>query len=232
MNFTPLHPDQKQFFEENGFLVIRNALTPAINQQVMEACDRLAHVFLNKGKIQNKPWYNDLDLRPGLLNEQALYDLVTCPTIVPLIVQLLSPNIHLHSTALTYKRPENPDLPPYRRGWHRDIRIPRDLGHVNLPMVGIKVCYSLTEFDTPDSGMTLMAKKSHLANEPLIIPKGKIDPPAYEVIDLDLKAGDAVLFENRIYHTARVDISTSESVSAVRFSIASNGQYQYRCQSR
>ena len=34
------------------------------------------------------------------------------------------------------------------------------------------------------------------------IRKGQIDPEGVEVCDLKLNAGDAVLFENRIFHTA------------------------------
>ncbi|MFT5168533.1 MAG: ectoine hydroxylase [Saprospiraceae bacterium] len=202
MNFRPLTPEQKKSFEEDGFLVVRKVLDSETIKCVMEACDRMALPFLNKGEIQNKPWYNDLDLRPGLLEEEALFNLVAHSTTVPLLVQLMTPNIHLHSTAITYKRPENPDYPPYRRGWHRDIRIPRDLGHVNLPVVGIKICYCLTDFNSPDSGMTIMARKSHLREEPLRIPQEQIDPQDFEICDLQLKAGDAVLFENRIFHTA------------------------------
>ena len=50
--------------------------------------------------------------------------------------------------------------------------------------------------------MTLFARKTHLNNEALTIAKGAIDPENVEVCDLTLNAGDAVLFENRIFHTA------------------------------
>ena len=202
MEFTLLTTAQKESFERDGYLVIRNALDKVTNQKVIDACDEMAAAFLNRYEVLNRPWYNDLDYRPGLLKKEALFNLVTQSTTVPLIIQLLSPNIHLHSTALTYKRPENPDFPPFRRGWHRDIRMPRDVGHENLPRVGIKVCYCLTSFEEKDSGMTLMAKKTHLRTEPLKIQKGQIDPQDVEVAELSLKAGDAVIFENRIFHTA------------------------------
>ncbi|HEU5460455.1 MAG TPA: phytanoyl-CoA dioxygenase family protein, partial [Pyrinomonadaceae bacterium] len=96
----------------------------------------------------------------------------------------------------------SPDVAPFRRGWHRDIRIPKDLGHRDLPLVGIKVCYCLTDFHQPSSGMTLFARKSHRSSEALTISKKEIDPKNWEVCDLMLNAGDAVLFENRIFHTA------------------------------
>ncbi|MDQ3803026.1 MAG: phytanoyl-CoA dioxygenase family protein [Acidobacteriota bacterium] len=202
MDFIRLKPEQRRAFEEDGFLVVPGALGPGAVARLVEAGDRLAEPLLKKPELRGRPEYNHLDLRPGLLREEALFDLVTHGATVPLVVQLLSPNIHLHSTALIYKRPESPDDPPFRRGWHRDIRIPRDLGHEGLPLVGIKVCYCLTDFQRSNCGMTLMARGTHLRTGPLAIPKGEVDPPGVEVCDLRLNAGDALLFENRIFHTA------------------------------
>ena len=77
-----------------------------------------------------------------------MLELVSCPTTISLLVQLMSPNIHLHSTALIYKRCK-PDAQTFRRGWHRDIRIPEDLGNAGLPRVGIKVCIAHPDFHRP-----------------------------------------------------------------------------------
>ncbi|MBC8031787.1 MAG: phytanoyl-CoA dioxygenase family protein [Pyrinomonadaceae bacterium] len=211
MDFVPLRPEQRQSFDEDGFLVVRDALDQETVGRLTEAGDRLAETFLKKPEVPNRPEYNHLDLRPGLLKEPALFDLVSNSSTVPLVVQLLSPNIHLHSTSLLYKRPSRPDVASFRRGWHRDIRIPRDLGHEALPRVGIKICYCLTDFPEPNSGMTVLARGSHLRTEPLKLRKGKIDPEDVEVCDLKLKAGDAFLFENRIFHTAAPNLSTRVS---------------------
>src|SRR5207253_5899682 len=140
----------------------RRALDSAAVSRLVESGDKLARSFLDKPPLPGRPEYNMLDLRPGLLAQKPFFDLVSHSATVPLVVQLLSPNIHLHSTALIYKRPEDPNGPPFRRGWHRDIRIPRDLGHQSLPRVGIKICYCLTDFHQPECGMTLMARGSHL----------------------------------------------------------------------
>lgn len=202
MDFVHLKPEQRQSFAEDGFLVVPNALSAVTVDRLLEASDRLAGPFLTKPEMVGRPEYNHLDLRPGLLREEALFDLVANSSTVPLVVQLLSPNIHLHSHTLIYKRPESPDAPTFRRGWHRDIRIPRDLGHESLPMVGIKICYCLTDFHQPNSGMTLMARGSQRKTTPLALPKGQVDPLDVDVCDLKVNAGDAILFENRIFHTA------------------------------
>ncbi len=210
LDFVPLKPEQRTTFEEDGFLVVRKALPAETVDRLVEEGDRLAHAFLNKPQVTNRPEYNHLDLRPGLLKEKALLELVSNSSTVPLVVQLLGPNIHLHSTALIYKRP-TPEAPTFRRGWHRDIRIPRDLGHQSLPRVGIKICYCLTDFPEPNSGMTVLAPKTHLRTEPLKLRKGEVDPEGIEVADLKLNAGDAFLFENRIFHTAAPNLSARVS---------------------
>ena len=202
MDFVALTHDQRHAFAEDGFLVVRNALDRDEVERLLSEADRLTAAFLGKPVIGGKPEYNHLDLRRGLLQEKALFALVTHSATVPLVVQLLSPNIHLHSTTIICKRPESADVPVFRRGWHRDIRMARDFGHENLPLAGIKICYCLTDFPHADSGMTLMARGTHLRTEPLHIPKGAVDPPDVEVCDLQLNAGDALLFENRIFHTA------------------------------
>jgi len=181
---------------------VRNALDRESVATLTEAADRVADPFLRKPPVASKPEHNHLDWRPGILREKALHDLVARAPMVPLIVQLLSPNIHLHSTSVLYKKPSDPDAPPFRRGWHRDIRIPKDLGHQTLPRVGIKVCYALTDFPQSSSGMTLLGRRTHLRTEPLVIPKGGVDPKDVELCDLTLAAGDAFLFDNRLYHTA------------------------------
>jgi hypothetical protein len=188
MDFVPLTSEQRRAFADDGFLVVPNALDRETVERLLNETDRLAEAFLRKPVVEGKPEYNHLDLRRGLLREQALFALVTNSTTVPLVVQLLGPNIHLHSTTIIYKRPETRDAPVFRRGWHRDIRMARDLGHHGLPLAGIKICYCLTDFEQPNSGMTLMARGTHLLAEPLRIPNGKVDPIDAEVCDLQLKA--------------------------------------------
>jgi len=207
MEFVRLEPEQRRTFDEDGFLVVRNALPATTVAKLVESCDKLAQVFLNKPHLQGKPEYNHLDLRPGLLRERPLFDLIAGSFAVSMVVQLLSPNIHLHSTALICKRPESRDTPPFRRGWHRDIRMPKDIGQDNMPRVGVKICYCLTDFPDAASGMTLLARGSHRKTGPLVLRKGGVDPAGADLCDLTLNAGDAFLFDNRLFHTATPNLS-------------------------
>lgn len=211
MDFAPLTDSQRCDFERDGFLVVRKALDPAAVERLLAAADRLAADFLAKGEVRNRPEYNHIDLRPGVLREPAVLDLVDHSPTVPYIAQLLGPNIHLHSTTLICKRPEDLDGVPFRRGWHRDVRIPKDLGNAGLPRVGVKVCYCLTDFHQPDSGMTKMIRGTHLLQGPLPIHGDEVDPRDMHVVDHQVDAGDAILFENRIFHTAAPNLGDRTS---------------------
>lgn len=190
MEYTPLSDAQRRTFTEQGYLIVRDALDGATIERLLEAGDRLMEGFEFERYYAHR--------RGGLVQEPALAELATHPTTVPLIVQLLGTNLHITNTALIYKHPQRE--PDAERNWHRDVGVHLDIGPAHVPRVGLKIGYCLTDFSTPDSGMTLMIPGSNSWHHPLPIPKGRIDPPAYE--EPRLKPGDAFLFENRLFHAA------------------------------
>ena len=203
MQFVPLTDAQRRAFEADGFLMVPQAIDAATVACLTRAGDRLLQSFLDD------PAEIQMQLRQGVVEEEAFDQLVSNSATVPLVVQLLSPNIQLHSASLIYKKPQDPHTTAPRRGWHRDIGIAEDLGQAGLPRLGVKVCYCLTDFAAPNSGMTMMARGTHLNEMPLAIPAGAVDPPT--VVDPLLRAGDAILFENRTFHTAAPNLSQRTS---------------------
>ena len=183
--------------------MVPQAIDAATVALLTKASDRLMKSFLDD------PAEIQMQLRQGVVQEEAFDQLVSNSATVPLVVQLLSPNIHLHSASVIYKKPQDPHTTEPRRGWHRDIGIAEDLGQAGLPRLGVKVCYCLTDFAEPNSGMTMMARGTHLNETPLTIPTGAVDPPT--VVDPLLRAGDAILFENRTFHTAAPNLSQRTS---------------------
>ena len=202
MDFVQLADSQRSAFDADGFVVIPQAIDAERVARLTAASDRLMESFAND------PEQVQMQLRKGILQEEELRLLVPHAT-VSLVVQLLTPNINLHSASLIYKKPEDPNTTSPTRGWHRDVGIAEDLGQANLPRIGVKVCYALTDFPTPDCGITLMARGTHLNSTSLGIPKGAVDPPTR--VDAVLRAGDAILFENRIFHSSAPNLSQRTS---------------------
>ncbi len=198
MDFVKLRDEQRRFFDEEGYLVVKRFLGTEEIARLTEVCDEMMATYDDKGRAYKQ-------FRPGIVEEPVFRSLIAHSRTVPLVIQLLSPDIHLQNTAIIYKDPEDAETAEPTRTWHRDIGITQELGHAHQPRVGIKVCYCLTDFPKPDSGMTRFARRSHVLNNPLGIPKGEVDPP--EVVQPVCKAGDALFFENRIFHTKSPNLS-------------------------
>ena len=196
MKPAQLTDEQRESFERDGYLHVENVLDSDEIAQYTDACDHLIDDF-RAGDAKY------LQTRENVVQNEALRPILTHSPTVPFIIQLLSPNIHLHTAAVIYKDPEDEDNGT--RGWHRDIGLTPDIGHSGQIRAGIKVCYCLTDFSEMRSGITMLARGTHLLSEPLGIPKGSPDPP--EMVELTPKAGDAILFENRTFHTTAPNIS-------------------------
>ena len=196
MEFVPLADEQRRSFDKNGYLIVPQALDGETIERLIETGDRLMESFEYEGYYAHR--------RYGLVQEDAFAELVTNSPTVPFIVQLLGPNLHITNTALIYKHPEAPTVPE-NRNWHRDLGAHLDVGHENAPRVGLKIGYCLTDMVVPNSGATLFVRASNSLPEPLAIPKGRVDPPAYD--EVPLRAGDAFLFENRTYHAAGLNFT-------------------------
>jgi len=206
MDFARITDEQLQDFDTNGFLVVPQAIDAQLVDSLIEATDRLMKTTTDDSDPSNVY----VQRREHVVQEATFDPLISSLPVVPIIVQILGPNIHLHTTSLIYKKPHK-TLP--ERCWHRDIGIANDLGHAALPRVGIKACYCLTDFLEPHSGMTLMARGSQHNNTPLSIPAAEVDPVA--TYEAHLHAGDAILFENRVFHSAAPNLSNRISKAII-----------------
>ncbi len=195
--WTPLSPEQAKSFDRDGFLVVEDALEPKLVEALCEVGDRLVASDLLTGR-------RDIGNSDGFRNVIALdpifRQLLCHPTTVPLVIQLMGPHLQLHTSDLIWKAPDHDDAPDTRSpGWHRDIgSMTRDLDHDRMPRLEIKVAYYLTDCLSPTDGQTRVAAGSHRWRTSWDRQPGEIDPPG--CVTPNLKAGDALLFENRTWH--------------------------------
>ena len=191
MKFTRLEHEQREFFDQNGYMVVHNALDADMLGRVTAACDRI---------VEEK--YEDLGSgRVSLVNvvveDDLFLPLLTWETTVPLVVQLLSFDIRLAKSHLIYNYPDPQDAKP-STDWPRDfMESPFDLGPHRYPRMMIKIAYQLTD-TTSLSGNTILVPGSNNYTHRFQIPGGKNDPDG--AVELELRAGDAFLFESRTFH--------------------------------
>lgn len=205
MNWTTLSAAQLTSFDNEGFLVVRNALAPDLVARLIAAGDRL----FSSGRVANRQTNNERydSFRNAVALDDALLPVLTMPTTVPLLIQLMGPHIQLHTSHLIWKGADPAGTPADHRdpGWHRDVAtMTRDLDLERMPRVEIKIGYFLTDCRDELCGQTRFAAGSHRSTRPLTPVNGP--DPEHATIPL-LKAGDAVLFENRTGHAAGPNLS-------------------------
>jgi ectoine hydroxylase-related dioxygenase (phytanoyl-CoA dioxygenase family) len=196
---------QRAQFDRDGMLVIENAVPPETIERIRTATDRIVAEGEQAGRWIGKPasMLRRIEYR-GLYNlDEAFMELLAPSTIFPLIVRLLGPNIHMMSSQLLYAHP-NQEPKPDHGGWHRDvIGTSEDLGYDATPRLAIRVGYYLSDVSEPGSGITLFVPGSHVLREQLPLKEGTRDPESFT--RLQVKPGDAVLWENRTFHTPEVN---------------------------
>lgn len=206
MNFLPLTDEQRRRFNEDGFLIVRDALKPEQIERIIEAGDRLIESPRTDDRFTAHGNYDSF--RNSIAKDDAFLELLTLETTVPLVVQLLGPRIQSITSHLIYKFPNDPGTPKTFRtpGWHRDVAYSNDdLGYDLMPRVELKVAYYLTDTTQPCSAVTMFARGSNHLKQKLEIPSGQPDPET--AVEPQLRPGDAVFFENRTWHAGACNLT-------------------------
>ena len=205
--YTPIPEEQIRQFDEQGYLIIRNALDDETISKLIEVSDRLIASDIEVNR-QRRPGGLYDGFRNAVILDDAYIPLLTHHKILPLVVHLLGSNLQLMTSHLIYKHPDPPDTPQTHRqpGWHRDyMQAMMSLGHYSIPRIELKCAYYFTDLSEPQSGVTMVAPGSNLLTAPIEIPEGRADPA--NAIEPLLNAGDCLIFENRTWHAGGVNLS-------------------------
>ena len=196
---TSPHEVDTEFFDQNGYLIVRNALDDESIGALIKASDDLINSDLTENRQRLGKSYDGF--RNVVTLDDAFISLMDHPKILPAVVRLLGANLHVMTSHLIYKHPDPEEYPDSRRhpGWHRDyLRATRDLGNAAIPRLLVKCAYYLTDLTLPNRGATMIAPGSnHLIGRP-DIPDGHADP--LNVLEPSLQPGDCLIFENRTFH--------------------------------
>lgn len=196
-----------QQFDEEGYLIIRDALDVETVDLLTEAGDRLVSSDCSGNRQRSEDGQYD-SFRNCIALDDAFVPLLVHEKIFPIVVQLLGAYLHLTTSHLIYKFPDSYDTSASVRSpeWHRDYgRLTQDLGHAAVPRAMLKCAYYLTDLIEPNSGATLVVPGSNLLRKPLEIAEGEVDPDG--VFEPRLRRGDCLLFENRTWHAGAANLS-------------------------
>lgn len=188
----PLQEDERKFFEDNGYLILRNVLPREVIALAIEKIDCLWSNYKKK-----EPKAQALHLFDFLEEEDFFLQFLDWDKTITKVVDLLSPNIFIFHSHLDVHLPGEQALPIEDLEWHKDSDIIEiDLNASKTHMFSVKVSYWLSDVSKPGRGNLLIIPGSHKME------RSSLSELDFEkAIPMLVSPGDAVLFDRRVWHT-------------------------------
>lgn len=190
---------ERVHFENEGYLIVPQALPPEMVERLTQAVDRIHARKLAEGLGPHESLFF-----PNFIPEDdAFLELIDWPRTFPKVWEILGWNIYLYHAHLGVNPPRDPQLPrePKRLGWHQDSgRVNVDLETHPRPRLSLKVGYFLSDVTQAGRGNFYVIPGSHRWDQLEFPEDGVSDPPG--AVPVCVPAGTAVLFDRRLWHSA------------------------------
>ena len=196
-DWAVLTDEQRQFFDDNGYLVIEDALPPDVVAELNAAADEIYDREEAADRLEQN---GKLNLRNCIVHHDAFLQLLDWPATAPLAWQILNWNIQMITSHLIVlpSGPEPPEEVKRKGGYHRDGgSSSREMTEPH-PRILLKIAYAISDQTDPASGATqLVPGSNRLFGRPAIDPATGHPRGA---LNMNVKAGSAFIFEQRTYH--------------------------------
>jgi ectoine hydroxylase-related dioxygenase (phytanoyl-CoA dioxygenase family) len=194
-----LTEQERAEFEQNGYFIVEDALPPRLVEELTRVVDRLDAEYRPR---MGKGPHELLSLRDFIGKDDVFLELLDWPRTFPKVWGILGWHIQLYHTHMNVTPPLPPgeDPPRKRLQWHQDSdRLNRDLEIHPRPRISLKVGYFLTDTTEPARGNMYVVPGSHLQDR-IPFPEDGVSNPE-GAVPLQVRAGTAVFFDRRIWHT-------------------------------
>ncbi len=202
LQYSLTEQERKQF-DEQGYFMIENALSPEQVAILTQSTDRIYAAKVAEGHNPTTALFY-----PNFIPDDTLFqDLVDYEKVLPKVWDILGWNIYLYHAHLIVTPPNEqaPDAKTF--GWHQDS------GRTNVELEGdprarlsLKVAYFLSDTSEPGRGNFWVVPGSHLWNT-MDKPTDGVGQPD-GAIPVLAKPGTVVFFDRRIWHAGTPNWST------------------------
>ncbi len=197
--------EQVDFFQNNGFLVVKNALPAAKVDDLMGVIERLK---FDLERSEHRAATYGLNIRPIVDKDDTFLDLLEWPSTFPKAVRFLEHfNLQLCTSHLIMVPPD-----PERRniGWHPDGGKPGIGFYGRRALASLKIGYFLTDLLESNMGSLMVVPGSNRMDGGPSFLNGAGDPVG--ALELKVHAGDAVIFGQPTWHAGAPNYSHQDRV--------------------
>lgn len=205
-----LTAEQRCQFDEDGFLLIEDALTTAEVAALIELIDELDERYRQERKIA----INEAFQMRNIVAQHSLFRrLIDHPRLLPLVVDTIGYNIQIRTSHMDVRPPMDGVDQQTALGakdsffpWHSDgpdFRWPTVQGII--PYMEVKVGYYLTDLTAHNSGAICVVRGSHRRQQ--IDNNGDwiVDPE--DIVEVNVRPGTAMLWRTALIHALSPNFS-------------------------
>ena len=201
---------QREHFDQLGYLIVEDAIDSEMVGHLLEAGDR---VDARERKRRELDRNQIMAKFRTIVEDDVFLELLDWPRTFPLIWDILGWNVQHYISHLIYYPPEPKDKEdPKSGGWHQDGGRPIPEMERPHPRLSLKIAFWLTDIDQSDRGGIRIVPGSHKRDTP---PERQPEKDLEDALQVQVKAGTAVLFDRRMWHSR--GRNTSEVTRKVLF---------------
>ncbi len=192
---------ERAHFNQHGWLQIEDALDLAQAEALTQLSDQIFERQVLAGHEASRSLFY-----PNFIPEDPRFaDLVDHHKILPKVWGILGWNIYLYHAHLIVTPPSGQAQPSRGEestfGWHQDSgRVNQEMESHPRPRLSLKVAYFLSDTSEAGRGNFWIIPGSHLRDDLERPPSGVGQPQG--AVAVRAKAGSAVFFDRRLWHTA------------------------------
>jgi len=186
--------DQREHFEQQGYLIVPDVLDADMLGRLLAAGDRVDRDERDRGNLDPQALMSKFQT---IVEDDVFLELLDWPQTFPLIWSILGWNVQHYISHLIYYPPEPgkaADLKP--GGWHQDGGRPVPEMERPQPRLSLKIAFWLTDISRLENGGIRIIPGSHKWDRPPDLSSDRAD-----VLQLQVPAGTAVLFDRRMWHS-------------------------------
>jgi ectoine hydroxylase len=203
-----LTDDELAAMERDGYFLVRGALDAPTVAQLLAVAGREDLHYRQEPGVGPHHVLNRHDL---IERDASWLELVDLPTTFAKVWGVLGWHIQLFHTQLIVTPPAPPGADPGAYGWHQDNnRMNLDIETIPQPRMSLKVGYFLTDLPHEGMGNLSVVPGSHRDGRP----DWSLDDRGHDAVEIVADAGDAVVFDRRLWHAASTNTSDRTRVFA------------------
>lgn len=203
-------PEQQRQFDEDGFFLVEDALTPAEVEELIEVVDEL---YAKYRKERNLEPHEAFQIRNIVAIHPRFRALIDHPKILPLVVDVLGFNIQIRTSHMDVRPPMRQEDAQKDLGardsffpWHSDgpnFGWPSVDGVI--PYMEMKIGYYLTDLTQHNSGAICVVRGSHRRSQKDAAGNYIVDPA--DIVEVNVRPGTALVWRTALIHAVTPNLA-------------------------